>query len=260
VHVVPLHVAFGERQFLDKLTIQPDLFYRRLESDPEFPKTSQPAVAVFLDMYRQLEHHYHSIVSIHLSGGLSGTLNSARLAAQQVKGLPIAVVDSKNLSTSLGLMVLRIAEAIAAGKRFPDVVRLAESLPAKTKLLVGIPTLKSYIRGGRVSPLKGWVARLLNLKPIVSVDEDGKAVLFGKAFSKKANLAKIISWLGKMHGVTPVRRYAVAHTSAEAEAKDFAHRLEAVLGMPAEYLTHVSPVIGAHAGPGSICVSVMTGE
>lgn len=258
IHVIPLNLAFGENQYLDQLTVKPDQFYRMLDEDPDFPKTSQPSVAVFADMYRRLSHHYHSIISIHLSGGLSGTLNSARLAAEQVTGVSIAVVDSKNLSSSLGLMVLTVAEAVASGKRFADVVKLAESLPGKTRILVGVPTLKSYIRGGRISPLKGWIATLLNLKPIISVNAEGKGVLFGKAFSRSKNLEKIVGIVSRLHSKTPVRRYVVGHSADEPAALDFAGKIEASIGMKPEFIASISPVIGAHAGPGSVCVCFMT--
>jgi DegV family protein with EDD domain len=258
IHVVPLNLAFGEKQYLDQLTIKPDQFYRMLEEEPEFPKTSQPSNAVFADLYRRLSHHYHSIISIHLSGGLSGTINSVRLAAEQVKDVPIAVIDSRNLTSSLGLMVITVAEAVASGKRFADVVRLAESLPGKTRLLVGVPTLKSYIRGGRISPFKGLIARLLNLKPIISINSEGKAVLFGKAFSRRQNLEKIVGIVSHLHRDTPIRRYVVGHTADEPAALAFAGNLERAIGMKPEFIAPISPVIGAHAGPGSVCVCFMT--
>jgi len=258
IHVVPLNIHFGEKQFLDKLSIEPRNFYQMLKTEPEFPKTSQPPPGVFADLYLHLACHYHSIVSIHLSGGLSGTINSVRLGAEQVPNVKIAVIDSKNLSASLGLMVLRVAEAIASGKRYEDVVSLAHSLPEKSKILVGVPTLKSFIRGGRLSPMKGVIARALNLKPIISIDAEGKAELFGKAFSKRKNLDKILKIVGRMHHERPIQRYAVGHTSAESEAMAFVKRLERILGKSPEYITPVSPVIGAHAGPGALCVSTMT--
>jgi DAK2 domain fusion protein YloV len=259
IHIVPLYIHFGEKQYLDKLSIQSDRFYRMLDAEPEFPRTSQPSVNVFADIYRHLACHYHSILSIHLSGGLSGTFNAARLAAEQVRDVKITVVDSKNLSASLGLMVLQIAEMIASGKRYKDVVRFAESLPEKSKILVGVPQLKSFIRGGRVSPMKGFIARVLNLKPIITLDAEGKAELFGKAFSKKKNLAKILQIVERIHRERPIQRYAVGHTSAEPEAIEFGRALERILGKPPEYITPVSPVIGAHAGTGAVCVSVLTG-
>jgi uncharacterized protein len=259
IHVVPLNIHFGEKQFLDKLSIEPRHFYQMLDSEAEFPKTSQPPPSVFADLYRHLAGHYHSIVSVHLSGGLSGTINSVRLGAEQAPNVKIAVIDSKNLSASLGLMVLAVAEAIASGKRYEDVVRLAQSLPEKGKILVSVPTLRSLIRGGRVSPMKGAIAKALNLKPIISLDAEGKAELSGKAFSIRANLDKILNIIERMHRERPILRYAVGHTSSESEAVQFSQRVERILGKPPEYITPVSPVIGAHAGPGALCVCTLTG-
>ena len=259
IHVVPLNIHFGNKQFLDKLSIEPKHFYEMLETEPEFPKTSQPPPGVFADFYRHLACHYRSIIAIHLSGGVSGTFNSARLGAEQVQDARIVVLDSKSLSSSLGLMVLAVANAIASGKRCSDVLRLARSLPEKSRILVGVPTLKSLIRGGRVSPMKGLIAKVLNLKPIISLDREGKSAMFGRAFSKRKNLEKILTIVERMHRERPIRRYAVGHTAAESEAVEFGKRLERILGKPPEYITQVSPVIGAHAGPGALCVSTLTG-
>jgi uncharacterized protein len=258
IHVVPMQLSFGDRQYLDQLTLRQDRFYRLLEEDPEFPKTSQPPAAAFTDLYRRLSHHYHAIISIHISAGLSGTVNSARLGAEPVKDVPIAVVDSRNLTGGLGLMVMKTAEAVAAGKRFAGVVRLAESLPEKTRIFVGIPTLESYIRGGRLSPLKGRIANLLHLKPIVSLDGQGKGVMFGKAFSRRRNLEKITEIVSRIHRETPIRRYIVGHTCAEKTAGEFARDIEREIGMRPEFITPIAPALGAHAGPGSVCVSFMT--
>jgi hypothetical protein len=106
--------------------------------------------------------------------------------------------------------------------------------------------------------MKGLIARLLNLKPIISLDGEGKSTMSGHAFSKRKNLDKILKIVERMHRERPIRRYVVGHTSAEPEAAEFGRRLERILGKPPEYITPVSPVIGAHAGPGALCVSTLT--
>jgi DAK2 domain fusion protein YloV len=258
IHVVPVNVAFGESQFLDKATIIPEQFYAMLEEEKEFPKTSQPDVKAFENLYRYLLSHYKTIVSIHLSKALSGTWNAAHLAAKNVNRKKITVIDSKHLATSLGLMVLRLAQEIDKGRKHDDVVRLAESFPPRARDLVSVKTLKYLVRGGRVSPLKGVLAKALNLKPIISLTEEGIPELYGKAFSRRTNIRKILNMVETHHRKNPIIMYAMAHVRAEEAACDFGKKVEALLGFPPAYTINVSPAIGSHAGAGAVCVSFLS--
>lgn len=257
IHIVPIHISFGETEFLDKMTIIPDHFYRLLDEDIPFPKTSQPSVKRFQNLYSFLLSHYRQIVSVHLSSALSGTWNSAKLAAERVDKKRIAVIDSKNLSTALGLMVHRIAERIKEGGSFEEIIRYAKSLPEHAKILVSVKTLKYMVKGGRISPLKGALAKLLNLKPIVSLDEQGAATRGGKAFSTKTNVKKIMGMVEAGHAKKPVQAYAIGHARAPREAQEWAERLEKIIGKQVSYIYDIAPVIGAHAGVGAVSVSIL---
>lgn len=254
IHVVPLNIAFGESQYLDKITLTPDQFYSMLDDEPEFPRTSQPVVRTFEHVYSRLMAHYDSVVSIHLSRALSGTWNAAYVASQNIDKRNISVIDSKNLSTALGLIVLRVAQDIQGGKSMEEVARTAESLCTKARVLVSVKTLKYMVRGGRVSPLKGILAKALNLKPIVSLNEAGETTLYGKAFSTRSNIKKILKMVEAHHRTSPIQTYAIGHAHAQDGGQDLAERLHDILGFERAFTMNVSPAIGAHAGIG--CVSV----
>jgi DegV family protein with EDD domain len=255
VQMVPLNISFNEKQYLDKLTITPDQFYKMLDEESTFPKTSQPSVKMFENLYETLVQHYKSVMSLHLSDRLSGTLDAARIAAERFNNHKIAVIDSRHISISLGIIVKRISEEILKGSSHEEVVELIDNLLEKTKLLVSVKSLKYMVRGGRLSPLKGIVANFLNLKPIISLDSNGALKPVGKVFSRSKNIKKIIKMVAEHHKKNGIENYAIGHTKALKEAYHFQEKLEQVVGKKAEYIIDVSPVIGAHAGLGVLAVS-----
>lgn len=259
IHVVPLQLEIDGSVFLDKFTITPSQFYSVLDATKEYPKTSQPSDSKFLTLYRRLLDHYESIVSVHISSALSGTYTTALRAAERVcderrRPGAITVIDSHHLSGSLGLVVLDAAEAIGRGEAAAEVARIAESSATRSRNLVSVSSLKYMVRGGRVSPLTGFAAKLLNLKPIVSVDEDGESKLYGKAFSRKRNRAKIVDMVRSAHQEHGIRRFAVVHAHAESRAAGFAELISEVVGVPPAYVMDISPVIGLNAGIDAVSV------
>ncbi|MFO7889982.1 MAG: DegV family protein [bacterium] len=255
IYMIPINVMFDKHHFLDKVTLNPDRFYSLLDEYSTFPTTSQPSIKVFEQLYSMLLDNYEHIISLHLSSSLSGTYNAAKLAAQKFPSEKISVVDTKHLSTSYGLIVQKVAESVIINDSFKKIVTLAESLPAKVTILVSVKNLKYMVRGGRVSALKGIVAKILNLKPIVSLDKEGNSKLHGKAFSFSANINKIIAMVASHNNKHSIAEYAIGHAHNKTEAKMLEEKLIRTLGKPAEYIIDISPVIGSHAGTGAVSVS-----
>lgn len=262
VHVVPLQVSFGDSPYLDKVTITPDQFYMMLDERQEFPKTAQPSPPIFESLYASLAGHYDSIIALHLSKKLSGTYSTSLAAARRVSeqtGKKITVIDSRTLSGSLGLLVLRIARLIEQGSSHDQAVAEAEKMLPKAKILVGVRTLKYMVRGGRVSPMAGAVARLLSLKPIVSLDETGESKMFDKAFSQRGILRKILRRL-RAAGTGRVREYCILHAHNPADALAYASEVETALGRKPAFTMDISPAIGTNAGVGAVAVSFLCEE
>ena len=257
IHVIPFNLSFGTAQYLDKLTITPNQFYTLLKTRREHPQSSQAPVAVMQNLFSFLSTFYDSILVFSLSAGLSGAWSFSSQAAGKVAEKKISVIDTKALSVAEGLIVMRAAEALSGGASHDDIVRLSEEWIAKTRLLVDIATLKYLVRGGRISPMKGLVARLLNLKPIISLDEDGKGFPFGKSFGRRANMKKILRMIGEMAAEKKIWRYAIVHAQNLPRAEAYAKKLEESLGRPPAYIMEVSPVIGVHNGIGVVGVALM---
>ena len=257
IHIIPFNLSFGAAQYLDKLTITPQQFYALLKTRREHPQTSQAPVAVMQSLFSFLSTFYDSILVFNLSAGLSGAWSFSRQAADKFTDKKISVIDTKTLSAGQGLIVMRAAEALGGGASHDDIVRMSQEWVAKSRLFADIATLKYMVRGGRISRMKGLAARLLNLKPIITLDENGKGLPFGKSFGRRANMKKILRMIGDMAAENKVWRYAIVHAQNEPRAEIYARKLEELLGQPPAYIMDISPVVGAHNGIGVVGVALM---
>lgn len=260
IHRLPLHVQIGSSTYLDKVTLRADTFYDKLDRLTDHPTTSQPSAETIEALYRQLLEHYEHVVSVHVAKPLSGTYEACRRAADRIDPERVRVVDSRTLSGACGLLVLRAAEAIRAGKSVDDVLSvLASSIP-RTDILVSVPTLKHMIRGGRVGPLQGSLARWLGLKPIVSVDREGKSKLYGTAFLARSGMNRMLRMIARGHRDNPIQEYVVLHAGAAADGERCAEAMIGITGFAPLYMTDVSPVVGLHAGKGAVSVAMLLQE
>jgi len=258
IQIVPLHLIFGETEYLDKLTIDTEQFLDLVDRSSEFPTSSQPSTGLFNRTFSYLSTYYDSIIAIHVAGALSGTVSSGERAAEALEGKKqISVIDSRQISASLGLVVLRAAEAVEAGKSHDEVVSEVESYIRKSQLLVSVRTLEYFIRGGRVKPVAGALGKALNLKPIITLDAEGNAINLGKAFSVRQNVAKIVKMVERRHAESPLRSYAVVHGSNLDGAREVADKIEQAIGFPPLYVEEISPVLALHAGRGTVAVVTM---
>jgi hypothetical protein len=258
IQVVPLHIIAGENEYLDKLTIDSEEFFDLADRSPQFPTSSQPSIGLFTRIFSYLSTYYDSIIAIHVGGGISGTVSTGAQAAKSLDGAKqISVIDSRHISGSLGLIVLRAAEAVAAGKSHDEVVSEVESYIRKAQLLVSVHTLEYFVKGGRIKPMAGALGKLLNLKPIISVDAEGNPIRFGKAFSERRNVAKIVRIVARRQAESPLRCYAVVHGHDLEAGKYLAVKLEKELGFPPLFIEEIAPVLALHAGRGTTAVASM---
>ena len=260
INMLPININFGENHYLDKITIQPEQFYTLLKENKETPKSSQVNEKSFINLYSHLASHYDSVVAIHLSDKLSGTFNSSRKAAQAISkefNKPISVINSKNLSGALGLVVLRAAQAIEAGYSHDQVVNMAESWSNHLKIFVSVKSIKYLVRGGRVSAVRGLIARILNINPIVSIDETGKAVVFDKTFNQKANMEKVMGYVTKINQEKIIWNYIVLHANNGDAANYYSDKMENLTHKKPVSVVNISPIIGANAGIGAAAVALL---
>ncbi len=257
IHVVPINIVSGENSYLDRLTISRKKVFSMMESKKNYPKTSQPSSVVFANLYSFLLTYYDSVISIHISGNLSGTVQSARKAALIFPDKKLEVIDSLTLSGSLGLLVAKAGKLMEEGMAHDDVVAEIMKYRPLSRNYVSVKNLKYMVRGGRVSPLKGFAASLLNLKPVISVDREGKSILWGKAFSRRTNDRKIIEYVKKTADAGELEDYAVVHSGMETDAENVAAEIASHAGGPPLYISAISPVISLNAGPEALSVVLL---
>jgi uncharacterized protein len=260
INMLPININFGENHYLDKVTIQPEQFYSLLEENKYYPKSAQVNEKAFTNLYSHLASHYDSVIAIHLSDKLSGTFGSSQKAAQAISrefGKPISVINSRNLSGALGLIVLRAAQAIEEGHSHDQVVAMTETWVKKVKIFVSVKDIKYLIRGGRLSATKGLIARILNINPIVSIDESGKAIVFDKSFNQKANMDKVMGHITRLVSENKVWNYIVLHANNNDAAKWYTDRMEEITNKKPASVVNISPIIGANTGIGAAAVALL---
>lgn len=259
INILPLHISFGESQYLDRVTIQPNEFYELLNRSKQFPKTSQINEYSFVNTYTQMAQSYDAIISIHLSDKFSGTCASARKAAKRVEkelNIPIHVINSKNVSGGLALTVLRIAKAIENGESVETITKQVDSWLNKTKIFVSVKSLTAMIKGGRVPPAVGKFAMFLRINPIVSLTEAGESELFSQAIGQKANINKVIRHVQKLRKGKKIWNYIILHANNEPVATKYGERLKTLTDKAPIDIINISPVIGMNAGEGTVAVAL----
>ncbi|MEI7420629.1 MAG: DegV family protein [Prolixibacteraceae bacterium] len=260
INVIPLNLNFGDNHYLDKVTITPDYFYDLLESSPTFPHTSQINERAFTNVYSHLASHYDAIISLHLSGHFSGTLQNSQKAADRISkefNKPVHVFNSRSLSGALGLIVLRTAKAIEAGEKLEDILVSVKEWIDKTRIFVSVKTLKYMVKGGRVSGSKGLLSSILNVKPIVSVDDQGKSVLIGKTFSQASNIKLVLKKIALLQSQNALWNYIVLHAHNQDGAEEYSKRMTNITGFEPVAVIDISPAIGMHAGIGATAIAIM---
>jgi len=255
VVVIPLLLNIKNHVFLDKLTISPRRIYKMLAEEEIMPGSAQPSPKSIENWFSFLSSHYDSILVLTISSALSGFYNLVKAVAEKFPEKKIRIVDSRHISGSSGLIVERLLEGWSEGTQDVDeLARQAEELIAKTEILVDIKTLKYLVKGGRVSPMKGLLAKLLNIKPIITINKLGQAVPCRQSFSRRQNFKKILKMIRKRQAVHPVHSFSIVHAGNRPRAEAYAREIERITGRQVSFIEEASPVVGVHNGLGAVGV------
>ncbi|NLW07048.1 MAG: DegV family protein [Clostridia bacterium] len=248
ITVVPLNVIFGEETYLESVDLTADDFYRKLAQSTVLPTTSQPSPGEFVTAYEPLVAEGAEIISLHISGLMSGTVQAARLAQGMLKYPKLEVVDTQGVSILLGAMVLEAARAVERGCTFQEVKELVASFKSRHQVFFTVDTLDYLQRGGRIAKAAAFLGTLLNIKPVLTI-KDGeiypceKVRGLNRAFDRMVDIT-----LEEFGGDTPLRCY-LAHGDAPEYAEMLQERLQERLNLIEILKSRVGPVVGTHAGP-----------
>ncbi len=260
IHMIPLNIIIGESSYLDKVTINPSYLYETMDYDKDYPTSSQPTVKNTEKFLNSIVSHYDSVIVITVSQKMSGTYETIVRAANNIDqtGEKITVVNSKLNSGAQGLVVLKAVEEIAKEATHKEVVKVIHDTIERTKIFVSVDTLKYMVRSGRIKKHTGFAAKILNLKPVVSIDEDGDGIIIGKALSVKANIKKMQELVKEIAETKQITTYSIIHANAEERANEFKKIYTNLIGKEPEYITEISSIISMNAGIGCVAIALTT--
>ncbi len=256
ISVVPLNVHFGDETYQDGVEISADEFLQKLSSTRQMPKTSQPSPEQFRKAYEAAAPDASGIVVVTISSKLSGTYNSATVAAREFSDVPVRVIDSKSASMAAGFPAMAAAEASAEGASLDEVESIARDMVDRAGLLFYVNTLEFLQRGGRIGRAAGLVGSILDIKPVLTVkggevEQHQRARTLGKA------VQALLDWANKRPAP---ERVAVIWIDREAELNRLLDGLASRFPREQIIVTKYGPVLGTHLGPGGMGVIAVDGK
>lgn len=251
IHEVSLYVSDGDWQQREADISDLDAFYAGLRSASSLPTTSQPSIGDFLAVYEPLVQQGHNIVSIHISGGISGTVEAARQAAAQVTGATIEVIDSRMACGALGLVVLAAGAAAAGGGDVQAVAARAREAAEATRLWFAVDTLEYLRRGGRIGTAQAWLGGALKIKPILTLD--GEITPIERVRTSGRAFERMVEYMRSRHD-DGADGWVVQHIQAPDVVERLLERGRDLFGSEPVFVSEIGPVIGAHVGPGLVGV------
>lgn len=255
IHFTPLTITLDGRSYVSGVDIQPQEFYALLASSQGMPTTSLPSPGEFIELYRRLAQIDPEIVSVHISSGLSGTYNTALEASKLVPEARVTVIDTFTLSGAEGWQVEAAARGARAGWSAEQIRDVTGQVRDATESIFTLPELKYLIHGGRISHIKGLLASILNIKPIIGVSkQDGKYYQRGQARSFNRALAKLVSVVAEDHAPGTALRAQVMHANNPEGAQQLREMMDKEFRCQWLADSSIAPVLGAPPGAGLVGV------
>jgi DegV family protein with EDD domain len=248
IYVVPLSIIFGDESYLEGVDITAEDFYPKLAASKVLPKTSQPAIGEFVELYKELKEKYKHAIAIHASSALTGTYQSS-VAASSMVDYKVEVIDSKIGSYPLGLMIEKGVALQKEGKSYDEIVSILRTLPNKANLYMAPGSLEQLHKGGRLSTTQVIIGSLIKLKLIVRF-EDGKVVLFDKIRTEKKVKERLFQILEEQ--ASGIKEASVIHGNVKELAEEWRVDLQQRFPHISFTTTTFSPVPGTHTGQGTI--------
>ncbi|HEY7635794.1 MAG TPA: DegV family protein [Gemmatimonadales bacterium] len=252
IALVPLQVVFGDRTFRDRVELRPEDFYRRLRAASDLPTTSQPTPAEFVQIFRDARAEADEVVGVLLGARLSGTFASAQVALRAAGLTGVHLVDSRSASLGVGMLALRGAELAESGWGAAEIVTELERVRARCGMLLTVDRFDNLVRGGRISRGKAWIGGMLDVKPILSLDEAGSVVVIDRVRGREQSLPRALALLERRLSPRPqVVRFGVAHVEAPEMAERVRRALVATYRPRDCFVTLATGVLATHAGLGA---------
>jgi DegV family protein with EDD domain len=251
IRTVPINIHFGTEAYQEGIEIDRPTFFRKLDEYPTMPTSSQPSPGQFVEVYRELVEQGHSILSIIITSKHSGTYQSAVLAQSMLPEANIEVFDTLSISIGTGYQVLAAARAAEEGKSMEEIMQLLEGIRSRMYLYLTPSTLKYLQKSGRVGKLSGALASLLNVKPVIKV-EDGVLEAFQNVRTRSKAIDRMVELTTEAVGTTEPVKIGIPHAEAPDEAEELRARLERTFNVDEMHVVDLACSLTVHGGPGII--------
>ncbi|KML01531.1 DegV family protein [Rossellomorea marisflavi] len=250
IHVVPLSIFIEGETYLDRVDLSPEMFLEKMKASDELPKSSQPSAGVFAELYDELGKDGSKVISIHMTGGMSGTVRSAESAAE-ITETDVTVVDSRFISRGLGFQVIEAARLAKEGKGVEDILEAITEIREKTQLYVVVDTLENLVKGGRIGKGKAMIGSLLNIKPIASL-AGGEYTPVAKVRSHTQVVKFLVQqFMEDVKGKT-IKGVGLCHADGLALAQNLKSKIAEKTGYDQFDIGVTTPIISTHTGIGAI--------
>jgi len=254
ITVIPLFINIGNKGYLDGVELTRKDFYTNLPNYLTHPTTGTPGTDIFMKTYHSLSMRgFTEILSVHISETLSATVNVARAAAREFTRIPVTVLDARQLSLGTGIQVEAAARLAALGKSMQEILSALEDLMSRTFVAARLDTLDYLRRSGRMNAIIAGLGSLLQLKPILTM-KNGRAESERVRTTARAE-SRLVEMLQQHQ---PIERFALLHTNVPEKAEEFFRRVSHLIPSGKSYSVDITPVIGAHIGPGAVGYAIVT--
>jgi fatty acid kinase fatty acid binding subunit len=255
VKILPLKIIYKDREYIDRETITPQEVYDSLKY--ELPHTSLPSIQEMDDLFEQLEKDgYTHVITVTISSNLSGTFNAIKLVSEEHTNLISTVFDSKALTLGAGELIIQCGDLINKGKSYNEILELLPKLRDKISVFYIVDTLEYLIKGGRIGKVSGTLGKILNIKPIISIDNEGIYYTYKKARGKKHATNALLSITKEKAELSKLKIW-VMHGSAYEEGMNFLNTLKSFPNITSLNFGEIGPVAGVHTGPGLLGIVIV---
>lgn len=260
VEIIPLNVSFGTETYQDGVNLSVEEFYVKLKSNKIFPKTSQPSPILYENIFKEAKKNNDEVVYLSVSSGLSGTINSARIAKDLVDYDGIYIVDTLEAIPGLRLLVHEACKMRDDGRSGKEISDKILELKDHIYIFSMIDTLDYLYKGGRLSRASKIIGNFLYLKPFVDLDQNGKIRMYGKSFGKARAYKAIIESMKKVPIDPNYPTYYFGFTEGEENVNKLIEKVKAEFGIDKYEISQIGLAIGSHIGPGGFCVAYISTE
>lgn len=252
IAIVPLKVSFGDEAFIDGVTIDHDLFYKKMKQSPHIPMTSLPSPQDFIDAFTKIGPE-HEIICITISSVTSGTYQSAQIAIEMLHNYKIHLVDALNISMASGALALKACEMVEDGKGVTEILEVINEMKKHMHTFIAIDDWTNVIKGGRVSNWKGLLAQMLKIKPTLFLTRAGEIHVKDKARGRKKQLANVLDFIEETGKDLKGQTIYMLHSMADKQELDYMSEQLNARFQPKEIVIYrLGPIMGSHGGFGTI--------